>query len=56
VVGIGIEPATPAAERRAVCRALARLSGEKSNEDPERWFAWWKQRTEAAQRATETQR
>ncbi len=53
VVGIGVESVTPAAERRAICRALARLSGEKLPEDPERWFAWWKQRSEAAQRAGE---
>jgi hypothetical protein len=48
VVGIGVESVTPAAERRAICRALARISGEKLPEDPERWFAWWKQRSEAA--------
>jgi hypothetical protein len=56
VAGIGVEPATPAAERRAVCRALARLSGEKPSEDPEHWFAWWKQRTEAALHGSETPR
>lgn len=48
VVGIGVESATPAAERRTVCRALARISGEKPSEDPERWFAWWKQHNEGA--------
>jgi hypothetical protein len=52
VVGIGVESATPAAERRAICRALAKLSGEKPSEDPERWFAWWKQRAEAAETKT----
>jgi hypothetical protein len=52
VTGIGVESITPAAEKRALCRALARLSGEKTSDDPERWFAWWKQRAEAAQRAS----
>ncbi|MBK7643561.1 MAG: HEAT repeat domain-containing protein [Planctomycetes bacterium] len=50
VIGMGVESSTPAAERRALCHALARLSGEKPSENPERWFAWWKQRSEAAER------
>jgi len=51
VVGMGVESVTPAAERRAICRALARLSGEKPSDDPEHWLAWWKQRSEAAEKA-----
>ncbi len=56
VVGVGVESITPAAERRAICRALADISGEKPSEDPERWFAWWKARAEAAAKPAPTSR
>lgn len=48
VSGVGVESVSPAAERRAICRALSAISGEKPSEDPARWFAWWKTRGEAA--------
>jgi hypothetical protein len=51
VVGIGVESVTPAAERRAICRTLARLTGEKPSDEPEHWLAWWKQRSESTERA-----
>lgn len=51
VSGVGVESVSPAAERRAICRALSAISGEKPSEDPERWFAWWKARSEAAPRS-----
>jgi len=52
VTGVGVESVTPAAERRAICRALARISGEKPSEDPARWLAWWKQRSDAAEKSS----
>ena len=51
VVGIGTETVTLAAERRTICRSLAKLTGEKPSEDPERWFAWWKSRTQGSDAA-----
>ena len=42
VGGVSSESTSIGSERRAVCRALARISGQNFGDEPDRWLAWWK--------------